>query len=351
MSVQEFVEYIRVLLKRWWVFLILCGATVGGLLYSFYSAPTQYEATTRFWVSAPPSTDVALYSSLDRPTQRQQAAAIQSALIELIENPTIIQQAVDAIPGSSINNDELSYDELRKLVTVEQPTESNFVWVSVLADEPQEAADLANALVDTVKQYYGRILARPSSLTLEFIGVQVKDARQKLQALTQELMDFRRYHKIEDLPAEIASERTIIWNLILERDNATVNGQTELILAYNLIISEHYEELERLTALSSEYEALNNEIGRAESLYGYLLDKESEAKLKENEILRAGYVQVVEPAYPPSEPVSPFNVKIFAVGFLSSLIVSAAISFALEYIESQSLKKARGGTLTNASRS
>jgi len=133
----------------------------------------------------------------------------------------------------------------------------------------------------------------------------VEDAFQKFQAAKQALANYKRSHQISDLPDEIGAQRSIVWNLILEKGKASAIQQTDQFPVYDQLISQHQAELQRLTALSDECEALQYNITRAESYYEFLVDKETEAKLKENEVLRGGFIQVVEPAYPPREPVSP----------------------------------------------
>jgi len=343
MSVEEFVQYMRILLKRWWLFVILCGATIGAILVSFYTAPSQYKATVQFLVNAPPSGDVNLYSGFDQPTQNQQIAATQARFMEILKSSAVTWQTVRALQVS------MDGDELKRRTVVDKPTDSEFVRVAVLADEPQEAADLANALVDTAKQYYGQILANSSAMAREFISLQVEDAFKELQAAKQALADFKKEHQVGDLPAEIQSQRNILWNLILEHDQALVNKQTDQVIAYDRLIAQRQSELQRLTALSDEYEDLNDAIQGAETYYKFLLDKETEAKLKENEILNVGFIQIIEPANPPREPVSPLNIKILALGGISSLIVSIVIAFALEYKESRQLQKAKKPVTSYAS--
>lgn len=329
MSVKEFVEYLRVLQKRWWLFLIVCGATLGSLLITFQAGPPQYEATLRFLVNAPPSVDVTLYPGFDRPTQSQQIATTQAAFIEVVKSPTVIWKAADALQIP------IRLDEAGRRITVEQPMESQFVWLSVRAQDPQEAADLANTLMDTAKQHYGQLMAEPSALAREFISLQVQTAFQDLEAAKQALADFKRDHQVGDLQAEIASQRTIVWNLILGRDEARVTRKAEQVLSYDQIIAQHQAELQRMIALSDEFADLEDKIKRAEADYDFLVGKETEAELKENEVLRAGFIQVVEPAYPPPEPVSSFDVKIFALGGVVSVVVSVVVAFVLEYVESQ----------------
>jgi uncharacterized protein involved in exopolysaccharide biosynthesis len=97
--------------------------------------------------------------------------------------------------------------------------------------------------------------------------------------------------------------------------------------------------------LGDEYEALRESIKRAESYYTFLKDKETEAKLKENEVLQVAFIQVIEPARPPTNPVSSFNIQIFALGGVLSLVVSGVLAFVLEYLESGQTKRTHDETL------
>ena len=327
MSMQEFIEYVRIVSKRWWLLLILCITTLGAIWINFRAAPPQYEATVRFLVNAPPSSNVALYPGFDRPSQDQQIAATQAAFIEILKSPTVIQRTVKRVTSSK------SSDELGRRITVDTPLKSEFVWLSVLGNNPQEAADLANTLLDTAKQYYGQIQSEPAASSREFISKQVQDASRELQAAKQALADFRRDHRVSDLPQEIVAQRSIVWNLVLEKGKASVVEPISRLPTYDQLISDNQAELQRLTVLSDEYESLQDKIRRTDAYYGFLVDKETEAKLKENEVLRTSYIQVVEPASPPREAVSPFNIKIFALGGVLSLVITIVLAFVLEYLE------------------
>jgi uncharacterized protein involved in exopolysaccharide biosynthesis len=329
MQLQEFVEYMRIVFKRWWLLLILCGVTLGSIWISFRAAPPRYMASVQFLVNAPPSSNVALYPGTDSPSQNQQIAATQAAFIEILKSPTVIQRTAKRVMSSK------SSDELSRQITVDQPLKSEFVRLSVLGNSPQEAADLANTLLDTAKQYYGQIQSEPAASSREFISKQVQDASRELEAAKQALADFRRDHRVSALPDEIAAQRSIVWNLVLEKGKASVAEPISRLPTYDQLISDNQAELQRLTGLSDEYESLQDKIKRADAYYGFLVDKETEAKLKENEVLRTSYIQVVEPAVPPKEAVSPFDIKVFVLGGALSLVITTVLAFVLEYLESR----------------
>ena len=333
MSAQELLEYIRILKKRWWLFLIVCGTTLAAILISFRIAPPQYEVTVRFLVNAAPLANVSLFPGADRPTQNQQIADTQATFMEILKSPAVLRKTLETLKIG------MRTDELSRRTSVDKPVQSEFVWVTVRGNEPQQAADLANTLVDTARQYYGQLLAGPSASARAVISTQVKDALHELQVAQQVLADFKTEHQVGDLPAEIESQRNIVSNLIVESSKAIAASESGQAAAYNELITQRQAELQRLTALSDEYEALQSNIKRAESNYGFLVDKETQAKLTENEVLGTGFIQVAEQAYPPNEPVSPFDIKIFALGIMLSLVVSILLAFGLEYAESRRPKR------------
>ncbi|MGQ0603343.1 MAG: YveK family protein [Anaerolineales bacterium] len=327
MSMQEFLEYVHVLRKRWWLFIVLCGAALGVMLVSAWSNPARYESSVRFLVNVPPSADVSLYPGYDRPTQNQQIRATQSAFLEVIQSPTVLRRTKDRL-GLSV-----SLSELSQWITTDKPTESTFVWVAVTANDPQQAADIANTLVDEARKYFGELQAEPSASAREFISAQVNEAAVRMQAAKQALVAFKAENSISDLQAEIEAERTIIWNLTLYSSDAAVNGDLGRAASYDRLIQQHQENIVRLAALNEDYDVLRDAARQSEDYYTFLVNKETEAKLKENEILQARFIQIVEPGNPALEPMSPYDIRILALGLLVSLVVSFVLVFGLEYLE------------------
>jgi len=340
---QEFFTYLRVLKKRWWLFLIVCGATLGTIVIGSSTGASQYEATVRFLVNAPPLNDVTLYPGLDRPTRNEQIASTQAAFMEMLKSSTVIRRTLDNLPI------DIRLSEFSQGITAEKPPESEFVWVSVRTHDPQQAADLANGLVQTARDYYGQLLAAPSGSAREFISAQVEDALKGLQAAKQALADFQSSHAIGDLVAEIESQRAIIRALILESSKAIAEQNSSGVAAYDRLIAQHRIELQRLGALSNEYDALRDNIRRAEDYYDFLVGKETEAKLKEYEVLRSDFIQVIEPASPPNQPLSRFDAKLFALGVVLSVVSSTVLAFALEYIEARQPHRAKDVAVTSTS--
>lgn len=330
MSMHEIAEYLSILRRRWWVFAVLVGATLAGILLTAFTAPAQYEATTKFLVNTPPAAQVALYPTFDSPNQNQQIAATRSAFIEALRNPTVIRAALKQVNSSA------DPSQVRNNLTVEQPTNSQLVNISVRAASPEEAAAIANALVEAGRTYFGQLQAVPAAQAREFISSQVQEAARRLAAANAALTAYKQAHQISDLPSEIQAQRDIITRLTIAGSEALVNGDTARAAAYERLIQAKTAELQRLTVLSDKYALLREDIASARDYYRFLVDKETEAVLKEDELLRAGFIQVVETAYAPAAPVSPLDVRVLALGVLVSLVVSTVAAFFLDYQEKHS---------------
>lgn len=327
MNMHEIAEYLAIFRRRWWLFALLVGASAGVIVLTAYLAPAQYEATTKFLVNTPPAAQVALYPTFDSPNQNQQIAATRNAFMEALRNPTVIRAALEQI------NSPLDPSQVRNNLTIDEPTNSQLVNVTVRAASAAEAAAVANALVEAGRTYFGELQAVPAAQAREFISSQVQGAEQRLAQANAAFIAYKQDNQISDLPSEIQAQRDIITRLSISSSEALVNGEADKAQAYERLIETNEAELLRLTTLSDQYSLLREDMGGARDYYRFLVDKETEAILKENELRRAGFIQVVESAYTAETPVSPLDLRILIIGLVASVIVSAVLALALDYRE------------------
>ena len=95
-------------------------------------------------------------------------------------------------------------------------------------------------------------------------------------------------------------------------------------------------ELQNLLVLRPQYTALKAATSQARGTYDMLLDRQTQAKLKENEIENVGFISVLGPARKPSQPV-PFSPKMALLGAAVSLVVGVLLAFGWEYLETQNV--------------
>jgi uncharacterized protein involved in exopolysaccharide biosynthesis len=88
-------------------------------------------------------------------------------------------------------------------------------------------------------------------------------------------------------------------------------------------------------SLSTEYSSLVTALNLARETYNLLLSKETEAKIKENQVLNVGFIQIISPAQLPRNAISPFSPKIILLSGVLSLILGVMLAFVWEYAETQ----------------
>jgi uncharacterized protein involved in exopolysaccharide biosynthesis len=182
----------------------------------------------------------------------------------------------------------------------------------------------------------------------ELIQKQLEEVKEDLDAAREALIQFQLENRVGMVDQVLAAQHTLIRQLSFERAQALAQGDLEKATAYDDIITQHDRELQGLILLSSEYELLNDRAKRIEATYSDLLDKETEAMLKENEILSARFIRVV-PAREPSHPLPRFNARVLLLGGIVSLAVGIMLAFALEYLDRVAATEQADVTLSKAS--
>jgi uncharacterized protein involved in exopolysaccharide biosynthesis len=331
MQTGEIARYLYVIRKWWWVIVLLVGATMGTMLVIFLSAETQYKATVTVQVSAPPPQEVPLYSDLGRQALRDEIEQTQSSIGELLQEGDVAYRVLEDLPSISITG-----SELRSKIEVDIPPSSNLMRVSVKAPDPELAALLANAVVETGLTQYAELSARPTSGMRVFIEEQLDVAQTEYEVAESELTQFQVANKIGSLSTALERQYDLIENLKTQLDMAVAVGDTARKQTLDKLILEREAELQNLIGLSSQYYTLVGRVDRARDTYNFMLNKRAEAQIKENQILELGSIQVITSARPPSHPTAVMDTKILALAGLASLIAGVLLAFLLEYITTAS---------------
>jgi uncharacterized protein involved in exopolysaccharide biosynthesis len=330
-GIREFIIYAQVIRRRWKPIVGLFLGTMITLIALSILAPRVYVASTRLQVIAPPPGAVTLYSGFRSGGFRDEIAYTQNAFIEILQSKIVARRVVEAIGGS------LSEEELQD--STEIALESDFIKVTVTAEEADEAAQLSNGLASEALDYYGEILAQSSAMSREFVSAQLELARQELDRAQTDLMRFKIENKIGLLDNDISQQTNLIRSLRRSRDDAIASNDTAKANAYETLVAEREQELQVLLNLSAEYQALQSAVAQAASTYDYLLSKEAEAKITENQIRNISFILVVEPATPPRRSTSSFSKTILALGAVLSLVLGVTVAFVWEYVETSDIRR------------
>jgi succinoglycan biosynthesis transport protein ExoP len=326
MGDQELLVYWRVIKRRWWLIATLVGVTVGAILLSFFLSPPLYRASVLFAVTSPPPASVSLFSEFRTSTTRDELNYTRNNFLAVLKSPFVAGQVVDEL-GLGIDP-----EEILNQTAIEPDTASDSVRVSVTANDPKLAADIAFALVNRASQYFAELNAGSITVNKEFIQAQLQATKKELDQARAAMIDFQIKNRIGSLTGLLRSQEDLITASKANRDRALAEGNKAIATSYESIIAAREQELQEQIALSSQNEDLQGAVHRIDSTYTSLLSKESEVKLKENELLNARFIQII-PASAPGRPLPRINPTILLLGIVVSLAVGIVLAFLLQYLE------------------
>jgi uncharacterized protein involved in exopolysaccharide biosynthesis len=301
-------------------------------------APRVYLASTRLQVISPPPGAVTLYGGFRSGGFRDEIEYTQSAFVEILTSNVVARRTIEAT-DTRLSDEGLEerIDELRERTKAE--VESDFIKVTVTGDNAEEAAQVANSLATEGLAYYGELLGQSSRISKAFISAELELARKELDQAQTDLMRFKIENKVGSLDDDISQQTGLIRSLRLSRDEAAAKNETDRANTYDALIARREQDLQTLLNLSAEYHALQSAVEQASSTYDYLLGKEAEATITENQIRNISFILVVEPATPPRRSTSSFSKNILALGGVLSLALGLAIAFAWEYFDASDARE------------
>ena len=100
---------------------------------------------------------------------------------------------------------------------------------------------------------------------------------------------------------------------------------------YDQMIAQRATEMSSLIGLHTEYDNLEAAVARANDAFTFLADKATEARLKENQGLDSGFLQIIEPARIPTDPTPSQTTRLALVGALLALLAGIVLAFVLEF--------------------
>jgi uncharacterized protein involved in exopolysaccharide biosynthesis len=332
MGIQEFIIYAQLIRRRWKPIVGLVLGTMVTLVCLYIFAPRVYLASARLHVIASPPSVTTLYGGFHSDGFREEVAYTQGTFVEILKSRIVAQRTIEATGAP------LSVEELQERTEIE--IESDFIKLTITDDSTaDEAAQLTNELAAEALAYYGELLATSSDASGRFVSAQLELARQELDRAQTNLMRFKIENKVGSLDDDVYQQTSLIRSLNYAHDDALASNDTAKANTYAALIAQRERELQSLLNLGAEYQALETAVAQASDTYSYLLDKEAEAKITENQIRNVSFILMVEPATPPRQSTSSFSTSILVLGGALSLVLGVAIAFVWEYIEANSIRQ------------
>jgi uncharacterized protein involved in exopolysaccharide biosynthesis len=305
------------------------------------SAEPVYSATVSLQISTPQREEVAAYDEYRSISLRDEITVAINNFVELLQSEEVRRRAIGQI---GLDEKDGSYP-----VAAEHVRDADFVNVTVEARTPGLAAEIANAHVGIAIAYYGELRARSTNAEKDLFAKQLRAAKEEFHAAEKALADFRAQNGIFSLESQMSTLQRLLEQLQLERDQRVLEKATTVIAApvttttvittpvidtvgeVDKLIAQRHEELDTFTALGPQFNVLAQNVEGARTVYQHLLGKYNEAELKVTAVQAANFIQVIKPAYAPTEPESGWP-KLAALALAGSLGLGLVLAFLLEYI-------------------
>ena len=347
----------------------------GGLSFLL---PKEYEATVQI---LPPREEKqsfgfsSLLSSLPIPTLRLGERGTPADIsLATIRSETTRRRMIEKFDLMRHYEARILTDALETLAdkTTADMTEEGMLSVSVLAPEPQMAADMANYYIVLLDSTNKRFSHKTASERLSFIRGLLQEEDQKLEDKMKRLEEFQAEHNaisIADQARAViltaTSMRTAVLELEIERQRLIQSGlgfdhdkvkklEREIHLRndtmdflrdglptdngalQNKALQLEMEEdfflpLKQIPGVAQEYATLEKDVLVQTSLLLVLLQQEAQALIEAKDATST--VQVLDPATPPEIKAKPQRVMIVFIAGLLSLFASIAYVLGAVYLQ------------------
>jgi len=351
----------------------------GGLSFLL---PKEYEATVQI---LPPREEKqsfgfsSLLSSLPIPTLRLGERGTPADIsLATIRSETTRRRMIEKFDLMRHYEARILTDALETLAdkTTADMTEEGMLAVSVLASEPQMAADMANYYIVLLDSTNKRFSHKTASERLSFIRGLLQEEDQKLEDKMKRLEEFQAEHNaisISDQARAViltaTSMRTAVLELEIERQrliqsglgfdhdkvkklereiqlrNVTMDFLRDGLPTNNGVLQNEALQLEleedfflplkQIPGVAQEYATLEKDVLVQTSLLLVLLQQEAQALIEAKDATST--VQVLDPATPPEIKAKPQRVMIVFIAGLLSLF--ASISYVLGAVYLQDLRQ------------
>lgn len=150
----DLVDIFYVLWGHFWRILLclVLGALIALGITKFLITP-KYEATSSIYIVS------ASNNSVVNLTDLQIGSQLTADYQELMLSRPLLEDVIDSLDLKSVNSDEMmSVNTLRDMIEITNASDTRILKITVTSSDPQEAADIANELVNQARIYLPQIM-------------------------------------------------------------------------------------------------------------------------------------------------------------------------------------------------
>ncbi len=241
-----FATYLRILTRRWWLFVLLPVITVAGVWLMSQSAEPEYTAYERLQIIPAETQRVDLFARTPTLNTAQQLQSVHDDFYDVIRLPSVAWKTIDQLGL------DMTADEFIKRIDTQHFSE--FITVSIRMPKPELARDAVTVHTQNAIETFRQIRTNPAQVNLTFLEDQVAEQAKQLEAIRAKLQAFQLEHDVSQLPTDIAAARDARRTLAMERDRLLAQAaQAEALAEKYDQMAQH--NLQQARALEAELAA------------------------------------------------------------------------------------------------
>lgn len=176
-------DYIRMVKRRWKIILIVpIVACIVGIVVSF-RLPKKYVASSLLGILETMTTDE---------QGRVQRFGLKADFYKaLVKNEKVAEEVMEEL-GLDQSSDNLTVAGFMRMVSARAEREASTLRISVKADTPEGAKNIANAMAEKMVEVNRCLLGVQAEKGKGFFGDQVREAKAKMDNAEEELLSFEK---------------------------------------------------------------------------------------------------------------------------------------------------------------
>ncbi|MFH1995720.1 MAG: GNVR domain-containing protein, partial [Candidatus Omnitrophota bacterium] len=233
-----------------------------------------------------------------------------------------------------INNEKMlkedAYEiiaDLRDSITAEIIENTALVTISTIQDDPEKAADIANAIADAYIEESYKAKNTQARKVREFIESQLKIISEKLDGSEVALREFKSQGEIVGVAVRM-QDTLLDLKTKLSEMKKKYTDKHPLIGSLKGQIKDLSKEIEVLPPKELEFARLQREISLNENSYAMLRAKLEDARI--TEAANVGNASIVDIAVPIKSPVTAPGLMTVFLGFILGSILGVVFAFVME---------------------
>ena len=322
-------DYWLVVRKRGWVIIItFVTILVSTIIHTntiqpIYSASSSVRIIERRSVSSL-LVEMIISPGADLMTSQAKVITSQPVLERVVLDLGLVPK--DA-PSEEIAN---AIGEIQGLITTSQVETTNIIRISVVNNDPEMAALIANKVAEAYIDYDIKEKSEQARRVRVFIEGQLAEITKRLNEAEEKLANFKKSAAVTGIAVNIQNN---LANLQQQRANLikTFTEEYPDIVRIDEQISNLKEQLKALPEEELEFARLTREVEVNEKSYRMLKEKLEEARIAEAE--KVEDVKMVNVATPSTRPLKPNRKLNITIGSLVGLVMGFFLSFVVESLD------------------